>query len=210
MTQVISPQCHSAHAHSQDGNPALMWLMLSAPHSQAVQMADSNHLPFIPFPSFLTSLVWTCIQLGSGASHDPLWTCLRHIHHSWWCPWRLRGRSSSIWTLRVTKTTHTVTCNLFTRLQIYLHTSTYSGLTVQTHLGWQMRCCSPTLGGVSWTPYLCYSRAHPSTWISLFPLSPIIFTLSLTHTHLYHDTVGLDQQLLQNNKHTHWCHVVEI
>lgn len=23
VTQVISPQCHSAHAHSQDGNPAL-------------------------------------------------------------------------------------------------------------------------------------------------------------------------------------------
>lgn len=62
MTQVISPQCHSAHAHSQDGNPALRCgLMLPAPHIQAVQLADSNHLPFIQFPSFLIHLVSSCI-----------------------------------------------------------------------------------------------------------------------------------------------------
>lgn len=56
VTQVISPQCHSAHAHSQDGNPALRCVADAVgAHSQAVQLADSNHLPFIQFPSFLIS-----------------------------------------------------------------------------------------------------------------------------------------------------------
>lgn len=81
VTQAIPPQCHSAHAHSQDGNPALRCgLMLPAPHSQALRLEDSNHPPFIRFPSFPIPLLSWCIELARGAS---LWTCLPPIRHSW-------------------------------------------------------------------------------------------------------------------------------
>lgn len=74
-------------------------------------------------------------------------------------------------------------CNLCTRLQTYICTSTCRGLTVKTHLDWQTRWSYTTLVGVSWTMHLYYSRGYLSIWISLFPLTPMIFlSLWLTHT----------------------------